>query len=143
VHESTDPDPVPSHPAGKRSIVPTAALPAPKFRYSPVVVAGGFAFVSGLVGLDPRTGALVGGGAYAQSARILDNLSALCVEQGWSLGQLVVARIYCADFSVFPEVNRAWEERFRDVVPPARTSIGASALPLGALVEMEFQLALA
>lgn len=129
--------------SGRRAILETKALPAPRFRYSPVVVSGGFAFVSGLVGIDPSTGRLVDGGAYEQARRILDNLAALCAEQRWSFGQLVVARIYCTDFTRFPDVNRAWDERFGTVEPPARTSVGASALPLGALVEMEFQVAVA
>jgi 2-iminobutanoate/2-iminopropanoate deaminase len=129
-----------AEPSVTRSLISPKALPAPRFRYTPVVVAGGFAFVSGLVGLDPARGALAEGGTLGQSRQILANLRALCAEQGWTLGQIVAARIYCADFAEFPEVNRAWEECFAAVEPPARTSVGASALPLGARVEMEFQL---
>lgn len=126
-------------PSTARSLLTPRALPAPRFRYTPVVVAGGFAFVSGLVGLDPARGALADGGTLGQSRQILANLRALCAEQGWTLEQLVAARIYCADFAEFPEVNRAWEECFDGVAPPARTSVGVDALPLGARVEMEFQ----
>jgi 2-iminobutanoate/2-iminopropanoate deaminase len=133
----SSPRPSPALPA--RQLPCSAVLPAPRFRYSPVVVVGGFAFVSGMVGLDPGTGALAEGGAYGQSRQILANLRALCAEQGWSLGQIVVARLYCADFSRFDEVNRAWEACFADIEPPARTSVGVSALPLSAAVEMEFQ----
>ena len=97
-------------------------------------------FVSGMVGLEPATGTLAAGGARGQAEQILANLSALLAEQGWSLDEIVVARIYCSDFTAFAEVNAAWERCFEHVVPPARTSIGASALPLGAAVEMEFQL---
>ena len=61
-------------PSAARSLITPTALPAPRFRYTPVVVAGGFAFVSGLVGLDAQTGALAEGGAYGQSRRILANL---------------------------------------------------------------------
>ena len=138
MHPAPDsPDPQPS---ASRRMPASSVLPAPRFRYSPVVVAGGFAFVSGMVGLDAATGRLADGGVYGETRQILDNLAALCDEQGWSLEQLVVARIYCADFARFADVNRAWEERFADVAPPARTSLGATGLPLGALVEMEFQL---
>jgi len=36
-------------------------------------------------------------------------------------------------------INQAWEEVFtEDVVPPARSAIGVAALPLNALVEIEF-----
>lgn len=123
-----------------RTLVTPRALPAPRFRYTPVVIAQGFAFVSGLVGLVPASGTLATGGAFGQARQVLENLRAVCEEQGWSLEQLVAARIYCIDFSEFPDVNRAWEECFATVKPPARTSVGVSALPLGARVEMEFQL---
>jgi 2-iminobutanoate/2-iminopropanoate deaminase len=126
--------------ASQRRAIRSAALPAPRFRYTPVVAAGPFAFVSGMIGLDPASGALAAGGARAEAAQILANLQALLAEQGWSLEQIVVARLYCSDFTAFPEINAAWEACFANGVPPARTSIGVSALPLGAAVEMEFQL---
>ncbi len=122
-----------------RRIVASRSLPPPRFAYSPVVLAGGFAFVSGLVGLDPATGALASGGAAAETARVLANMRALADEHGWPLDRLVLVRLFCSDFSRFGEVNHAWETFFDGVVPPARTSVGVSALPLGALVEMEFQ----
>lgn len=123
-----------------RRVLASRALPAPRFRYSPVVEANGFAFVSGLVALDPATGKLVGGGVFAETAQILENLRRLMAEMHWSLDQIVTARIFCADFSAFDQVNRAWEAFFEGVVPPARTSVGVNALPLGALVEIEFQI---
>lgn len=114
-------------------------LPAPHFRYSPVMSAGGFVFVSGMVALDPASGRLLEGDAYAQTRRILDNFRGLLDEMGWSLEQLVLARVFFIE-GAFPGINQAWEEAFAQVTPPARTSVGVSALPLGALVEIEFQL---
>lgn len=119
--------------------IPSLVLPAPRFRYTPVMQAGPFVFVSGMVGLDAGTGALAPGGSFEQTRQILSNLRSLIDEQGWSLDQLVLARVFCVDFATFGEVNRAWEAFFGDATPPARTSIGVSALPLGAQVEIEFQ----
>ncbi len=115
-------------------------LPAPRFRYTPVLQAGPYVFVSGMVGLVAATGRLAEGGTAAEASQVLDNLKALLAEQGWSLDRLVLARIFCADFSTFAEINRVWDACFEGHVPPARTSVGVSALPLGAMVEMEFQL---
>jgi 2-iminobutanoate/2-iminopropanoate deaminase len=122
-----------------RQVIASRTLPAPRFHYSPVVQAGGFAFVSGLIALDPGSGQLAPGGTYGEARQILANLAALVDELGWTLEQLVLARVYCTAFEEFPDVNRAWEECFAAVVPPARTSMGVAALPLGAKVEMEFQ----
>lgn len=122
-----------------RRTVASRALPAPRFRYSPVVQAGPHVFVSGMVALDAGTGALIDGGVFEQTAKILQNLQALVREQAWSLDQMVLARVFCTDFAAFGDFNRAWEAFFADTVPPARTSVGVNALPLGALVEIEFQ----
>ena len=124
----------------KRVVLTSTSLPKPRFRYSPVIQAGPFVFVSGLVALDADSSTLVGGGVYAETKQILANMKRLVQEMEWSLEQLVMVRVFCADFAAFVDVNRAWEEFFVDIVPPARTSVGVSALPLGALVEMEFQL---
>jgi 2-iminobutanoate/2-iminopropanoate deaminase len=124
----------------KRVVLTSTSLPKPRFRYSPVIQAGPFVFVSGLVALDADSGTLVGGGVYAETKQILANMKRLVQEMEWSLEQLVMVRVFCADFAAFADVNRAWEEFFLDIAPPARTSVGVSALPLGALVEMEFQL---
>lgn len=123
----------------RREVLASESLPKPRFRYSPVIQAGPFVFVSGLVALDADSGKLVWGGVYAETQQILANMKRLAQEKGWSLEQLLVVRVFCADFAAFADVNRAWDEFFADVVPPARTSVGVSALPLGALVEMEFQ----
>ncbi|WP_342958361.1 RidA family protein [Paraburkholderia sp. JHI869] len=130
------------YPAMHRTVVPSAVLPAPRFRYSPVVQAGPFVFVSGLVGLDPASGTLVEGGAYEQTTQVLGNLKALCREQNWQLEDLLVARVFCATAGDAAAVNKAWEEAFSDIEPPARTFVVVSALPLGAAVEIEFQLLL-
>ncbi|WP_426157057.1 RidA family protein [Pseudomonas sp. TSRC2-2] len=118
------------------------ALPAPHFAYSPVVRAGGFVYVSGMVGLDPAHGGLVDGGLAAEVQQILINLSEMCKELTIGLEQLMLVRIYCADFSQFGVLNQHWQAFFEGRTPPARTSLGVAALPLGALVEMEFQFAI-
>ncbi|HLU00196.1 MAG TPA: RidA family protein [Burkholderiaceae bacterium] len=132
----------PESPQLTRTVLRSGVLPKPRFRYSPIVKAGPFIFISGMVGLDPSTGALAEGGAYQQTRQILGNFTKLCQEQHWSLNQLLVARIFCADADGAAAVNEAWEEVFAEIEPPARTFVTVSALPLGAAVEIEFQLLL-
>lgn len=131
--------PDPLHTSKLWAPIPSLTLPAPHFSYSPVVRAGAFVFVSGLVGLEPGSGRLIEGGMEAETRQILKNLERLSAELSLDLDQLMLARIYCADFSRFGEINQVWETFYKNRTPPARTSVGATALPLGALVEMEFQ----
>ncbi len=116
----------------------SSAITAPKFHYTPCVQAGPHYSVSGMVALDPATGQLVSGDAAAQTQRIFDNLLLALPDYGLTLAELVVARIYTTDFSTFGRINDVWASVFADLPPPARTSVGVQALPLGALVEIEF-----
>lgn len=120
--------------------VPSRVLPKPHFRYTPVLQVGSWVLVSGMVALEPDTGQLLAADAAAQTRQILANLDALLHEQGWQRQHVVLARIFCTDFAQFPAINQVWDAFFTADPPPARTSVGATALPLGALVEIEFQL---
>lgn len=114
-------------------------LPAPRFRYSPLIKAGPFYRTAGMVALDKDSGVLEAGGAGAETAKILANLLAALPDFGLGLADMVSANIYTTRMDRFADINRAWEAVFTDGVrPPARTSVGVSALPVGATVEIEF-----
>jgi 2-iminobutanoate/2-iminopropanoate deaminase len=117
----------------------SANLPAPRFRYSPLVKAGPFYQSAGMIALHPQTGALEPGGVGPETARILANLLQALPDFGLTLDDLVNATIYTTRMDEFPAINAAWEAVFTPGQrPPARTSVGVSALPLGAGVEIAF-----
>jgi 2-iminobutanoate/2-iminopropanoate deaminase len=113
-------------------------LAAPKFLYSPCVRNGLMGQVSGMVGLDPATGRLVDGGMAAQTQRIFDNLRLALPDYGFAWEDLALARVFLTDFGQFDAFNAVWSKQFTLDTAPARTSVGVQALPLGALVEIEF-----
>ena len=114
-------------------------LPRPRFRYSPVVKAGPWIVFSGMIALDAATGVLEPGGPGPEARKILQNLSAALKDFGLTPADLVQARIYTTRFEEFPAINAAWESWLEGSNrPPARTSLGVSALPLAASVEIEF-----
>ena len=104
--------------------------------YSHAVRAGGLLFCSGQVPLDPDSGELVGDSPAEQATRCLQNLKAVCEGAGTSLDNAVRLTIYTTDLAAFPEINEAYGEFF-DSDPPARAAVGVSALPKGAMVEID------
>ncbi len=117
----------------------TLLAPAPRFRYSPSVKAGPFHPVSGRVALDAASGVPEPGGPCAETTKILANLSQAMSGWGLSWSDLAIARIFTTRFDQFGDINAAWEACFTEgVSPPARTSVGVAALPIGATVEIEF-----
>ena len=122
-----------------RTALISKVLTAPKFRYSQLIKAGSNYICSGMVALDNESGELITGGAGEQTRKIFENLALLMSEFKLSLSDLVSVRIFTTEFDQFADINAAWEEVFtEDVVPPARSAVGVSALPLNALVEIEF-----
>ena len=114
-------------------------LPAPRFRYSALIQAGPFYRTAGMIALDKDSGKLEAGGVGPESKKILANLLSALPDFGLSLGDLVSANIYTTRLDQFADINKEWEAVFTpDIRPPARTSVGVSALPLGASVEIEF-----
>lgn len=126
-------------PSSNRKVLHSTAIAPPKFAYSPCIRIGPMVQVSGMVALDPATGTLVEGGPGAEVSRILKNLLLAMPDYEVSLEDLLMARLFTTRFNDFEQINIAWAEVFSGrAVPPARTAVGVSALPLGASVEIEF-----
>lgn len=115
----------------------TDTAPAPVGPYSQAVVHDGLLFASGQIPLDPATGEMVAGDVEAQTERIFANLRAVLEAAGTSLDNVLRATVYLTDLSLFPRVNAVYERHFASDPKPARTTIGAAALPLGAQVEID------
>ena len=120
-----------------KRVVLTSAAPAPVGPYSQAVVAGGLVFASGQIPLDPASGRLVSGEIEAQAERVLENLRAVLEAAGASLNQVVKTTVYLTDLALFPRMNAIYARYFGADPKPARTTIQAAALPLGAEVEID------
>jgi 2-iminobutanoate/2-iminopropanoate deaminase len=124
-----------------RDPVTAAGAPDAVGPYSHAVRSGGVLYCSGQVPLDPATGKLVEGSIGDQTRRCLENLRAVCDAAGADLSDAVRMGIYVTDMSSFPEVNESYGSFFGEG-PPARSTIGVAALPLGAAVEIDAIVAL-
>ncbi len=124
-----------------RKAVTATGAPEAAGPYSHAVVSNGLVFLSGQTPIDPATGTLLEGSVGEQAARCLANLSIVCAAAGARLQDAVRIGIYVTDMATFKEVNEAYAGFFDDT-PPARSTIGVAALPLGAHVEIDAVVAL-
>jgi len=124
-----------------KDIVSTAAAPAAIGPYSQAVKTGLVVFTSGQIGLDPKTGELVGPNFEAQVRQSFRNLDAVARAAGGSLAHAVKFTLFLTDLAQFSTVNQIMSE----LVPqpyPARSTVGVASLPKGALFEVEAVLVL-
>jgi 2-iminobutanoate/2-iminopropanoate deaminase len=123
-----------------RQTITAEGAPKAAGPYSHAVKSNGLIFLSGQTPIDPNTGQLVEGSIGDQTRRCLDNLAVVAAAAGASLEDAVRMGIYVTDISTFKEVNEAYGSYFPND-PPARSTIGVAALPLGADVEIDAILA--
>src|SRR5215467_9365743 len=116
--------------------VTSPELAPPVGPFSQAVEVGGFLFFSGQVGQDPATGKVVAGGIVAETERIFQNLLAVLKAAGTSFDHVARAGVYLTNMSDFAAMNAIYAKYFRQPFP-ARTTIAAAALPLGACVEID------
>jgi reactive intermediate/imine deaminase len=103
--------------------------------YSQAIDAGGVFYLSGQIGLDPKSMEMVDG-FDAQARQVFSNLRALAGAAGCSLDQAVKLTVFLADLANFARLNELMSDFFNEPYP-ARSAVGVSQLPRGALIEIE------
>lgn len=124
-----------------RKAIHSDAAPAALGPYSQAIAAGNTVYLSGQLGIDPATGALVDGIA-AQTHQAFLNLRAVAQAAGGDLDGFVKLTILLANLDDFATVNDIMASYFKPPYP-ARATYQVAALPKGAAVEIEAVMVLA
>lgn len=103
--------------------------------YSQAVAAGDTIYLSGQIGLDPKTMEMTEG-FEAQAHRVFANLRAVAAASGGTLDDIVKLTVFLSDLTNFIKLNEIMAQYFTNPYP-ARSAVGVSQLPRGALVEIE------
>ncbi len=106
---------------------------------SDVVIADGWGFVSGLLPIDLGNDRVpLPEMVEAQTRKVLANLETLLREAGLGKNGVVSVRIALVDFErLYERMNSAYAGFFPSHALPARSCVGVSHLPRGALVAMD------
>lgn len=103
--------------------------------FSPAVRAGNVLYLAGQIGTD-SSGALVKGGIEAETRQTMQNIKQVLDLTGSSMERVVKCTVFMADMKEWPAMNVIYAGFF-PVNKPARSALGATALALGARVEIE------
>jgi 2-iminobutanoate/2-iminopropanoate deaminase len=117
-------------------LVTADRLPAPGGHYSHAAVAGGLAFISGLLPVDGAGKVLADGPFEVQVAQVLHNLDAVLTGCGSHRRQLVQVRVYLTDVELWGPFNALYAEWIGDH-RPARCIVPVPALHFGVALELE------
>lgn len=116
-----------------------ASGPRPVAPFSHAVEADGWVFVTGQMPTDPAApDAPLPEGIEAQTRRVMENLKLVLGGIGLGFENVTFARIYLTQFERdYPQLNQTYLQYFETGKLPGRTTIGVTALAVGALVEID------
>jgi 2-iminobutanoate/2-iminopropanoate deaminase len=118
-----------------RTIIETPNAPKAIGPYSQAVRYGDLLFVSGMLGMDPKTGEFAGPDIEAQAIRVLDNLKAVIDAAGMNLQNVLKSTVFLRDMNDFAKFNEIYGRYFKDM-PPARETVQVARLPRDAAIEI-------
>ena len=119
-----------------KTIIKTAAAPAPIGPYNQAVRAGNTLYVSGQIALDPDTGELLKGSIEEETELVMKNLQAVLKAAGADVSNVVKSSIFVADMGQFARINEVYGRYFDAETAPARETVEVANLPKYVNVEI-------
>ena len=113
--------------------------PRPVAPFSHAVETDGWVIMTGQMPTDPDApDAPLPTGIEAQTRRVMGNLTLILNEMGLDLTHVVQCRAYLTEFERdYAAFNETYQSYFASDRRPARTTVGVTALAVGALVEVD------
>ena len=118
-----------------KEIISTDKSPAALGPYNQAVKAGNMVFVSGQIGLTPAM-EFAGETIEEQTEQVMKNIGEVLAAAGASYSDVVKTTILLANMDDFKVVNGIYAKYFPENAP-ARATVEAKGLPLGALLEID------
>lgn len=118
-----------------KKIINTSEAPSPIGPYNQSVLAGPFLFVSGQIGMNPKTGELVLSSIEAETQQVMRNVQAILTQAELDFSHVVKSTIFLTDMNDFAKVNEIYGSYFSSDYP-ARETVQVSVLPKNVHVEI-------
>lgn len=119
-----------------KKIIYTPDAPEALGPYSQATEINGMLFISGQVPINPATGKVVEGDITAQTEQVMENISAILKEAGYSFSDVVKSTCLLSDMANFGAMNTVYGKYYSEN-PPARAAFAVKELPLSVMVEIE------
>lgn len=123
-------------PTGVKRIISTDDAPAAVGAYSQAATTDDVLITAGQLPLTTDGELLDDESVAEQTRQCLRNVAAILESEGLSLENVLKTTVFLDDIDDFDEFNEAYSEYFQSD-PPARSAVGADAVPKGAAVEIE------
>jgi 2-iminobutanoate/2-iminopropanoate deaminase len=118
-----------------KNVISTPKAPAAIGPYSQAIEVNGMVYTSGVIPVDPQSGAIPEG-SKAQATQALTNLSNLLEAAGTSMDNVVKTTVFIKEMDDFGTINEVYAGFFTGTFP-ARSCVEVARLPKDVLLEIE------
>ena len=119
-----------------KKIINTLKAPKPIGPYSQAVFANNTLYLSGQIGLNPKTMELVEGGIMEETEQIMQNIKSVLEAAEMNFENVVKSSIFLANMNDFSRVNKVYGNYFKNHTAPARETIAVKTLPKNVNLEI-------
>ena len=96
-----------------KKIITSKNAPSPIGPYNQAVIANGFMYISGQVGMNPKTGKIIKDSISDETEQVMKNLSSILNEASISFENVVKTTIFLSDMNDFSLVNEVYGKYFK------------------------------
>ncbi|MAK10242.1 MAG: reactive intermediate/imine deaminase [Flavobacteriaceae bacterium TMED212] len=119
-----------------KKIINTLKAPKPIGPYSQAVFANNTLYLSGQIGLNPKTMELVEGGIMEETEQIMQNIKSVLEAAEMNFENVVKSSIFLANMNDFSRVNKVYGNYFKNHTAPARETVAVKTLPKNVNLEI-------
>ena len=119
-----------------KAAIATANAPKAIGPYSQAIKSGQTLFMSGQIGLLPKTMEFKGPDIISQTEQVFENMSAVLEQAEMTFENVVKTTVLLADINDFTKMNSVYQKYFKEPYP-ARAAYAVATLPKHAKVEIE------
>ncbi|MGN0342984.1 MAG: RidA family protein [Roseburia sp.] len=118
-----------------KKVIATDKAPAAIGPYSQAIEVNGTVYTSGVIPVNPETGAIPEG-SVEQAKQAFTNLSHLLEAAGSGLNEVVKTTVFIKEMNDFGAINEVYQSFFTEPFP-ARSCVEVARLPKDVMLEIE------
>lgn len=120
----------------KKEIIKTSNAPVPIGPYNQAIKVNDILYVSGQIGIDPKTMVFINESIEKETEQVMQNLSAVLKAARMNFEDVIKTTIFLDNMSNFQKVNDVYGSHFDENIAPARETVAVKTLPKNAKVEI-------
>ena len=119
-----------------KKVIYTKNAPEPIGPYNQAILVDNTLYISGQIGIDPKTNQLDLSNIENETVQVLENLKAILTEANFDIKDVIKTSIFISNMDDFATINKVYSSYFNFDDAPARETVAVKTLPKNVNIEI-------